>query len=220
VVQNFNLSRETGLLCLNKSTTYKKVINDIINSPARYLDEFSNICYNLYLYVTKYPVYDLSKICYNSLSCAFNYFKICINDCNFYKPTFNRTSEVAVLYLENILKWEAFCLHNFNFLYPKLNSNYNFNLTVVSKNNQTHGHSLFSINNTLDCLTFELLNGVSNRKFITGKHTLNVTVYDNCHQNDSQQIHVYILDNCEQKMLVSVNFDPKYVYQNREAYST
>ena len=125
-----------------------------------------------------------------------------------------------VLYLENIFKWDAFCLIKFEFTYPKINLNYNYNLTLLNKYpNSTLSTSLFSINSTLDCLTFELLKGISiKRNQIIGKHTLRITAYDNCHRFDNHLVNIFIIDSCEYKILLTVNFDSRHVYQNKNNY--
>jgi hypothetical protein len=215
-VNNFALNADSGLMCVKQHVDKKKLACDIATSEYSYLDEFSSICYNLYVHASSQSTCDVNvySTLYDCSDCSFNYFKVCVSEVNLDGPKFNKTRITSVITLDYILKWEALCLHQFVFTHPKTNADYNY--LIASVNNQ-FSQALFSVNNTLDCLTFEVSNCL-NKMSILGKHVIDVTAADSCGRNDSQRVHVYVIESCRQKGLVTINFDSRTVLHNLDSY--
>ncbi len=216
-MDNFALNPDSGLVCLKQGVDKKRLACDIATSRNSYLDEFSNICYNLYLYASVQSSCNanLYSTLYDCSDCSFNYFKVCVNDVNYYGPTFNKTKIVSVITLDYILKWEAMCLHQFKFADPKTNADYNY--TIKSLNNK-FSQTVFSVNATLDCLAFEVSNCL-NKNAILGKHIIDVTAEDSCGRSDTQRLNVYVIESCRQKGFVTINFDSRTVLNNLHSYT-
>jgi hypothetical protein len=224
-VNNFSLNPETGLMCLNTGVDKRRLACDIVTSPYSYLDELGNVCYNMYVYASAQSTCDFyspnsvfATTLYDPSDCSFNTFKVCVSDVNFYPPQFNRTlaKVTAVVTLDYVLKWEALCLYQFKLAYPKTSGG-DF-LYSISPVNNTNSSALFSVNATLDCLTFEVGGSCLERRAVLGRHVLDVMAADTCGRYDVQRVTVYVIESCRQKGLVTINYDSRTVIQNLDSY--
>ena len=215
-MQNFILNAESGLLCIKQFVKLPSLACSIVTSPYNYVDEFNNICYDLNLYASIDSSFNLKLNPYDCNDCAYTNYKVCVNDINLYGPKFSQNKIVSVFSLDYILKWEALCLHQFKFLSDKRNADYNYMITSV--NNSNFVQNMFSVDNTLDCLNFEL-SSCFNKTSMVGKHKLYVRAYDQCGRFDETTVNVYIIASCRFKSLITVNLDSKSVLNNLDSYS-
>lgn len=194
---------KSGMLCRNNSFNEQDIKNQILASPKSYIDDFSNLSYNLKIFVSKREIVsmkELNSIEYDEKNCSFTYFKIIAeNFKNIPKIKFRPELCQAVISLDKISTMDRNCLYKFQFSSPKLSSNH-YTYRISHRNNPIVS-SIFTINSNDDCLSLNLESGINKASYLN-KHELTVFVEDNFGNSDSIECQVYGIRGCDDKFLV------------------